>query len=161
MMSFSINDQIIVGEDLILPAIDLYGVIVDAIGVSVIKLVHTQSRSAAAAACYNFEVIGLGVVVDEVAISAYPDLVFSTGIVRVVIPEHSEATGRAVHDRNKLITVGENASGNSDRSWSALAQNGAIRRGNLHTIRAIRETIATCVGRSAVDVHFIFGAVDV
>ena len=41
----------------------------------------------------DLEIIGLGAVIYEVAISADPDFVFSTRIRRVIVPGNSEATG--------------------------------------------------------------------
>src|SRR5207248_10615829 len=87
MIGFSIDDEIIIGEHLILPAIDGLPVIINTIGVGVVKLVNAQSCSTArtAAAFSNFEVIGFGAVVGEGVFVAYPNLVFAAGIGGVVV----------------------------------------------------------------------------
>jgi len=96
VISFSFNDQIIIGENSILTAINLYGIIVDAIDVSIVKLVHAQSRSVVTAAARpDFEVIGLGAVVVESGDRAHPDFVLSAGVVGVIVAtgEVGVATG--------------------------------------------------------------------
>ena len=82
MIGFSIDDEIIISEHLIFPPIYGLPIIIDTIGVGVVKLVNAQrcSTAWATAAFSNFEVISLGAVVGEGVFSAYPDLVFAAGV---------------------------------------------------------------------------------
>src|SRR5206468_3650536 len=110
----------------------------------------------------DLEIIGLGAVVNEVAISADPNFVFSTWIRRVIEPGNREATGSCLQDRRELIALNEFTADNGNRRWIALAQNGLPTRvRDLHAVTAIRQSSTAGMRRAAIDINICLVVIDI
>jgi hypothetical protein len=156
--------QIVVSEDLEQPPADVrFSGLLNAIAINIVKFLDTESSSVArpATATPDFEIIGLGAAIGKGTIGADPNLVLSTGIIRVIVAGGSKSTAGCVQDRTELITADEFATRNGDRPWSTDAQNGAIRRCDLNAITAVGQASGPRMRRATVDIDGILASIDV